>query len=292
MIGIRAGQFLSLAVFLATSAHAVTSRKLQTKTFQVDPHSCSLKRATLAQITFDDPKGMQFESVGASKIEMISAMAETSDPSCLKDYAFVQWIRGCVYTQGYDRALKSSKNYFGYNRENRGKSTSFVHKKWEVDSMKEDPMYYAAPANTVTDPGRFDYYRVPKNKIDFTNEKKALAAFENLVNHSSSYSLTRETKTPFTVHSVKDSPTHASWSENQYDQNLESSTISSLEFQMCLYRTRDVPLTGDPARFDVPETQGGPIVCFSWNAKNRWNRETQKIEAFDAMDPQCGVEAL
>lgn len=283
---------LCLATAYALDAFARDSTAIfppQTKLFPVPSGQCGLQRFTVGTAGYSsrDSFGARNESYAGGMI----AVYETSDASCSRRYAVAQWVRGCVYSGAYDRRTGAVQNYDGVSRKSRGKSIKFRHKTWEIDAMEEDPMYWGAPAADAFDPERFHSQRVPKQPLLWKSEAQIGAMLERYGN-SNDIALNRSevpesrTRQQF----VKDMPTGASWDLNPYNQNLESSTNVSLEFQTCVYRIEDLPLVGDPARFDaVPDSPGAPLACFPWSVKKRWNFAEKKFETEAGMDAYCGV---
>ena len=257
-------------------------RKLQSKTFP-KTNTCGLTKFALA--TFDGG----FKDLGGSESEsrfrMSSALWETSDPSCIKNYGVVQYIKGCIYNINHDPKTGEKEEYFGLNRDSRGQTIDFVHKNWEVDSIDIDPLYSSYDQADANDENRFNWNKVTKKPFSLNGTASGLKNAEAVFFNSKNYDYVmnvKDTKQIFVV----DIP-----SGSDYDRKgalgIEWITRSSLEFKTCLYNTKDIPKTGDPKDFTVSESEGGPIVCFEWSDKTKVDFENKTFTRTEEMAPFC-----
>lgn len=173
----------------------------------------------------------------------ISYKTRTSEK--LEDFAVVQFIRGCKFT-----SLKGQK--YPMFREHFGKKALFRHPQWTIDSVDGDPMYNSGPKKK-----RHAYYRWIKNKkeVFYGQERPSIPEL-------------------FTT----DLPGTASiLSEDDLATNI------SLQFRVCLFKTRDIPFEVSPNQLHFAE----PLHCFDWASSYIYNDERQKFESQKELDPFC-----
>ncbi len=272
---------------LGRSAHAGESIYAQTFRNFAPPASgkCSLKSFSIS--AYDLGFEETVDGVGeSSRGTAVATVVETSDASCAREYAVVQYIRGCAYDiEQNDRTGKFDR-YFGTVIDDpNGTSVPFKFDEWTVDSVDPDPMYYSAPASSASDPHRFDGLLYAKRPLRLDGTDAGLAADYLTAFTAKHRGFVKELgAAPKQMFSF-DLPVMSSW--YGYADGRNSVTNTSLEFKVCLYATKDVPLRGRPAGFDAPADAGGPIHCFDWNSRNEFDFVTKKFVAKAAIDPFC-----
>jgi len=176
---------------------------------------------------------------------------ETDSVESLEKYAIVQFMRGCEF----DYYIAEDKKYFGYSLRHFGESALFCFPDWVIDSADTDPIYGSDPQF-----GRFANYRwnrIPgsvdrKTEVWYFYEKPVLPRIYVM-----------ESKLAFV-------------SENSV-KNV------SLEFKMCIYKTKDVPTETTDSDLNFAT----PIHCFNWSASHVYNPATGEFETKSEIDPFC-----
>lgn len=191
----------------------------------------------------------------------IVASFTTKSVDKLKDYAIVQFIKGCVFEEYKDRDGETKRKYL-VRKFFDNKSSIFHHKDWEIDSSDVDPIYNSTDKLDIRTGGYF-WINGDKNPL-----------FDDVQEHY--FGL----ETPVIPKlSVQDMPTGGSISYN-YSSTV---TNSSLEFKICIYKTKDVPLV-------LPSTQvdfAPPIHCFDWRSSKIFNSDSKKFESIEGIHPFC-----
>ena len=161
----------------------------------------------------------------------------TNSVKNLKKYVFVQAIKGCVF----DSQIVSNKRkiYFNYCQLNDDstKCKLMSYPEFNLKSSEDDPLYNAMPVYA-----RHYFYRWLTEGNDFFDYSK----------HT--YFGRQKPRKPSLF--IVDHPGTA------FKIDMERAKNIALEFRTCLYKTRDVPLSLDPAKIDFAE----PIHCFSWES--------------------------
>jgi len=216
----------------------------------------------------------------------MAAVIETSQPSCIRDYAIVQWTRGCMTNQNFSQSTgQLSPKYFPV-RDSEGSEQYFTSPNWSVDTVDTDPMY----ATDTTEPGgRMDFYYVSKTPLKLKNDHASLVSDDSVYELATKrYFLREPTSANAKQIFVTDIPDSA---EFYHTAGLDLGLITSpsLEFQTCVYDVNDIPLTGEPAMPGIPQTLGGPIQCYSWAHKYEFNTVTRDFDKVtgSGMDPFC-----
>ena len=261
--------------------------KLISKSFAASPDGkCGLKRFSLEtyDLTMKDAPTEAFRSSSAIFV------TETTAPECIRDYAVVQFIKGCVYEINYDvKAGKEIERYFGVVRDHRGQQITFNHPDWAVDSNEMDPLYGAHSDGTNPNIDRLRFQLVPKGKFKLKSDRASLLAdFQFLDSYTTKIAL-KDYHQPTSILFTGDSPEMGSYLEN--DGKTADIHNTSLEFQTCIYHIQDIPTRGDPAFPGTPEAKGGPITCISWQDKNTFDPSTKTFstKAFPGIDPFCAT---
>ncbi len=247
--------------------------------------SCGLKNAGLIRqdshwAAKKHPKDLDFGTATVTYFE-------TSDPSCLKDYAVVQYVKGCVWETW--AADGSTKNNFAV-RDLAGKSVPTHFTEWTVDSDDLDPIY---STNALAYTDRHALYLTTSSgkspKLPIADEM-LLQTYNRLVNpqyYKMLLDQTQAEKSNFAYVMAK--PAGGSYKNIQ---NLGSHAVnSSLQFKSCIYRTKDIPTSGAPAGFDASVDDGGPVTCFDWNSSHIWDDATKTMTHPEEIDGQCSGPA-
>lgn len=288
------GYFLALSPLNALGA-ASSQFRFQSHTWSPPAGECGLARFSLGELTLHEKNFSKAEHTAVYS-KRIAAVIETNQPDCIANYGVVQWIRGCIVNTYQFLDTKRINQTLGTSRQHRGQSIPFVHKNWSIDSTELDPLYWSSPVSNPSASARLDHYLSPKQPLLTHHTAQAAQSITPFI-------LNLESKRPFTNFRnlvqptqqsvVVDAPTGSLFMHHPTDpdtKDILSYSTTSLEFKICVYRLSDVPLQGDPARFDVPQDQGGPIHCFDWDSKARWNDRLKTFEPFTEMDPYCSVE--
>jgi hypothetical protein len=291
--------FMAFGLLSTTAAFAqsdVTNlyTHLTQKNFAAPAGTCSLKRATFLDYHQAMKAGEQFVG-GRYTAHSTAVVLETSDPSCLKQYAVVQYVKGCVYHLAIDKKTQKKERYFEIARQLRDETAPTAFLDWTVDSTLISPMKVNVNQDEFYADRGVEDYRVPNRAFDLSTshpEESMKNAYQTLFTASNpknqlSTSL-RQNPTPMInqmfVSSLSEGSTY-------YPQGFKKGTrdfsIPSLQYMSCIYHAQDVPATGDPARFDAPEAKGGPIYCFSWNDNLVFNLSTGAFKTGTKIDPYC-----
>lgn len=237
--------FVCLYLFaLNGSAHAedITTLSLHKVVFEntncAENGTCSLKRVRYLAEDYRVGVGDEY-NYGTS----LAAWYTTESLESLRDYVFVQFIRGCVYTTEKDeRGLVQTgytivREFFG------GEFIRFCHDDWEIDTTDKSPVYWSTP-NTVRQ------YGYAWNTTPDSIERETARAYG-----------VQLPPTPELY--VTDLPAQAFYlGKTAYNV--------SLDFRMCIYKERDVPLAVSSPReinFAIP------IHCFAWKSSFIFDHE-------------------
>lgn len=236
-----------------TAIEFINNRCKKTKT-------CSLKRISLEirEQASDD---------GTNEGTSIIGSYETQKVEQLDEYAFVQFIRGCVF---------SSTNH--HDQDSPGPTSRFrtfwgdplfnlYHPEWVIDSEDTDPMYqsHSSPRH-----GRYLVTPDLKAPLYFAQNRPSVPILY-IVDEPSAARLTR-----YRVGTTQNAPL------------LEAAENVSLEFELCLFRTRDIPQQsrGEHSRDELLKS-AGPIHCFQWRSSHVFNHESRKFERPKRVVPRC-----
>lgn len=223
----------------------------------------------------------------ASRMTEMGAVIETTDPSCLRDYGIVQFIRGCVYHTRY--ALPGGaeiEKVFDVARHLRGPRVVFSHPNYEVDQTELDPLYVSYPGEE----GRLDLLYVPNGPMRLRPDNASMMADQKYFDRPDARTFLKDAESPTSIAYVGDLPDHGQSVINE-DGTVLSALNASLDFRTCLYRLKDVPATGDPAGEGVAPENGGPIQCFGWMSRYTFDPATRDYvtDKFSGVDPFCAT---
>jgi hypothetical protein len=275
---------LALSPALSLAVESAEPGRLQERKWKSTPGKCALSRFSLANYEHDERNA--FGQTNAMRGSMMAAAVETSDPSCLKEYGIVQYVRGCLYNVRYSRAdNRITKKYFGVVREQRGKTVPFVYSDWDVDTVDADPLYNSTEGSTDA-PTRLDRYRYPKRGLALAADSGSLRSDSSVYFDPKNHGFLGDGKTGANRYFVTDIPTFADWNPDA-GAGEEEWVNASLEFETCVYRVKDVPVAGNPRPPGTPESAGGPVACFSWDHKQVFDPASRSFKRGIGVDAAC-----
>lgn len=194
----------------------------------------------------------------------VYAWYETVGLVHLPDFAFVQYVRGCIYEseQGADGAITISHTVM---HQVFGKHKLFLHLDWTVDSPLTDPMFGSDPRN----PMRHYFMEWNKGPDQFP------------ASHGTFYGdIPPKNPRLFMLFS----PTSPAYAKRG---DVGDAAINhSLEYRTCLYRTSDIPSTSDGVV--IP----GAIGCFDWKSSYVYNHAQRKYASPEGIVDACMPEKL
>ena len=199
--------------------------------------TCSLKKVRYVAEDYRVKIGGEY-SYGTS----FAAWYTTSTTEALREYVFVQFIKGCVYTTEKNRNGTVEMSYT-IVREFFGGVTRFCHEDWEVDTTDKDPVYWGSSGSV----------------------RQYLYAW-NLVSGSLGRNTTR-------VYGMNLPPTPELYVSDLPAQAFYSNGVArnvSLSFRMCMYKASEVPEAVSSPR-DVNFAK--PIHCFPWKSSFIYDHE-------------------
>ncbi len=239
---------------------------------------CGLKSFSVSQ--YDQGfAGTTSEAIESGRGTEIATVVETTDASCIHDYAVVQYIRGCAYDIEQDDRTGKFERYFGTVIEDpNGNSIPFKFDDWTIDSVDLDPMYFSAPAKWRRDPRRFDGQLYAKRPLRLDGTPYGLDAdrktFFDSIFHGFAKELPIHPKQLFSY----DVPVMAT--AYAYPNGRNAVTNVSLEFRVCVYASNDVPLRAKPT---------SPIHCFEWESRNGYDFAAKRFVSVPTIDPFCST---
>lgn len=195
----------------------------------------------------------------------MAAEIETTDKSQLKKYAFVQYLKGCLFeTSNLGDVRMATREFFGK------KGVPFKHTSFELDSASDtDPLYWSNDAAGYDELRGFE---IPRNSY-YVNDNPALV--ENYGSWAGKLSNLKSNKIY-----ASDMPTPSSWDERN---GIIIARIASLDFKICLHKIEDVPAT-----VDSPKTQiGKAIVCMDWSSNYQFNFAKKTFSEKTTLHPAC-----
>ena len=180
---------------------------------------------------------------------------ETSGMESLEKYAFVNFIRGCMFDSEKSKSGEIQKN-FGISILHFGGISRFCFPEWVIDSMDSDPAY-----NSDAELGRHYFYRW--NSVPGSYDKKT-------------EKLSGEKNPASPLLYIKDHPGGAFLSAN-------GAINTSLEFKTCIFRASDIPNSAVPENINFAE----PIYCADWQSSYIYNFDLGIFETKSEIDPFC-----
>lgn len=264
----------------AGAAERPAVRHFQQKKFPPPPKgACGLKSFTVQDFEFQDPP----QDFDRARISVMGAAIETTSPDCIRDYAVVQFIRGCAYHSRYDLETGAElERVFDVARRLRGPRVVFNHPSFEVDSNDADPMYASDGAD------RLDLAYVAERPLLLRPDERSMLADLQPFNEPDRRVFLRDYLGKTAVTFITDVPEGGVSSADEGRTRIAASN-TSLDFKTCVYRITDVPTTGDPAGPDASPENGGPLQCFAWMSRYTYDIMTKDFvtDRYQGVDPFC-----
>ena len=194
------------------------------------------------------------------------AWYESTGLDNLESYTYVQYLRGCVFVSQLDanmveeRGLGVTRSYFGVR-------TVFVHREWQIDSDDELPMFGSSKSQPLQ-PHYFMEWGGNPNKFPDRSQK---LYGEDPPNIPRLY-----------IRANVEPAAHVT--ENVWGL---SAINHSLEFRMCLYRSKDVA-----GRTDKHAFIENPIDCFSWESSFVYDFKAKKFNSPKGILPICQPDVM
>jgi hypothetical protein len=187
------------------------------------------------------------------------AQYETNSLATLEDYAVVQFIRGCQF----NTYVEDKKVHFVDNiaRVHFDEVKIFNHRDWVIDSTDKDPMYS----------------NVTKEELPFWKSRHGWYFWNKFGNYDEKgevYYGKEKPKKPYLYVMVYPG---TSFIQDGWAKNI------SLEYQTCLFRTKDIPEEGVPHNISFAQ----PIQCFEWRSSFIYDHFTGKIQSPEGIHPHC-----
>ncbi len=188
----------------------------------------------------------------------MTAEIEGASKSDLKKYAFVQYIKGCVFETDSQGTIKmGTREFWGY------RTRPFKHVGFELDSASDrDPLYWSN-ANAGFDDLRGIF--IPRNSYYVYANPLLTEAYGSWAGKISNL---KENKI-----FIQDAPTVSGWDINDETMKVTARN-ASLNFKVCLHKIEDVPATVESPATEIP----GAIVCMSWDSNFIYNFSTRKFD--------------
>ena len=263
-------KIITFVLFITSVASAeiiITPLKITFDEQNFTSSACSLKKMALLKQDF---KATSTEDSGGSVRTGIYGFLETSDPSCQRQFAFVQYIKGCAIERTKTASGRWNSHYKTYQL--RGREIDFNLPNWTVDTIDDDPMYASTDFATSSD--RHYNYLTPKSPVVLSDKNKTKLL--NYVHYSSNaYPLGLNQGPQREISYVSDYPSGANIFYFNGLPSLQYDAV--LDFKLCVYKSTDVPRSGNPQNFDVPEAQGGPLGCIDWSSNHIYDRISRKF---------------
>lgn len=193
----------------------------------------------------------------------MTARYRTKSIETLRDYAVVQFIRGCTFSQYLVHDIPTKG--LTYSRDFFGKDVTFKHVRWAADNQRSDPMY---GADSTRDDRHF-FYRW-NSVADSVNEETS--------------NLLGEAAPPSPELYIGDDPMGGSISlQDDAGSEIGWTRNSTLHFQTCIFRTRDVPRDVGPEGVD----RSLSLHCVNWTDSHVYNYQTKQFDSPSEIDPIC-----
>lgn len=196
----------------------------------------------------------------------IYAWYETNSMKDIESYAFVKYIRGCVFVSEMGSDGKINRG-LGVTRWHFGKRIVFVHPEWVIDADDKLPIHGSSPYTPLLT-HHFMEWGVPQG------------IFPNGSYQTYGDDPPREPRLHF-MESVS-VPAHL---ESTFD--TQTAVNHSLEFRTCLYRTKDIPAFVDKKNF-IPH----PIDCFSSSSSYIYDFTAKKFKSEKHIASICRPEII
>lgn len=195
----------------------------------------------------------------------VAAEIETTSNVSLANYAFVQYIKGCLFEMDNLGSMRiATRQFFGKQGQ------PFKHTSWELDSAGDkDPIYWS------NDKAGFDDMRgfyIPRNSY-YVNANPAVT--ESYGSWAGKLSNLKSNKIY-----ISDFPTPSYYEEKA---GIITARMASLEFKICLHKIADVP-----ASVEDPKTIiGDAIICMDWSSNYQLDFKKKTWVEKTTMHPAC-----
>ncbi len=201
---------------------------------------------------------------------MFMAGIETESVAALKNYVFVQFIRGCMWnsTKNPDGSVTTR---FGIARDHLGNRTHFVHRDWTVDSMDQEPVYSADGENG----DRHFFLQWSDQRPKWIPDRQGKLFGEEAP--TVPFGFVTDFPSPLATFRPADPNT------KDFRGAPGEAVNRSLEFRMCLYRTADAPLITDGSTKGF----GTPIVCYDWKSSYVFDHELGIFTSPQGIHGEC-----
>ncbi len=219
---------------------------------------CEVKSMKLFVDKWNSPKDRMAGNSMAAEIE-------TTSMSHLKKYAFVQYIKGCLFqTSNLGDVRMASREFFGKQGQ------PFKHVGWELDSASDkDPIYWS------NDKAGYDEMRgftIPRNSY-YVNDNPTVT--DGYGTWAGKISNLRGNKIY-----ASDFPTPSFWEEKN---GIITARVASLDFKICLHKIEEVP-----ASVESPKTQiGAAITCMEWSSNYQMDFKKKTFVEKTGLHPAC-----
>lgn len=231
---------------------------------------CALKRFTLEDYVHVSSEG----ELDRSRISVMGAVIETTAPECLKDYAVVQFIRGCAWHDRYELpSMTLKERTYDVARWYRGKRVVFSHPDFEVDRTDEDPVYASDPDAAF----RVGMSYVPKKPLKLRSDRASLLADLRAYDRPDEREFLQDVSSAALTF-VTDVPDGGVTVLAEDGTGLTAAN-ASLDFRTCVYRTADVPESGE---MPVPDA---PLACFAWHSRHVFDPAVREFRGEAAGGP-------
>lgn len=196
------------------------------------------------------------------------AEIETSKKEQLRDYAFVQYIRGCHFATDASGVVNMGRRDF-FARANQ----EFNHKGWQLDSAWDtDPIYWSFTGDGFDELRGFE---VPRNGSYLTDDPTRSEQYDWWAGKVQNLKSSKIYAT--------DAPTASSW---RIEGGRVKATVSSLQFKICVHRVSDIPKSVVGPSVEIP----GALYCFEWSSNYQMNFTRGQLEERATLHPACARE--
>lgn len=194
----------------------------------------------------------------------VYAWYETADHAHLLDFAFVQYVRGCVYSSEKNTDGTTTVRHSVLHQQF-GKHKLFLHPDWVVDSPMADPMFGSDPKRSV----RHYFMEWNKEPEQFPRS------------HGSYYGDVAPVTPRLFMFTSPTTPAYVS-----RGGPTDEAISHSLEYRTCLYRTKDIPNTSDGSI--IP----GALGCFEWKSSHVYDHALRSFVSPDGIVDACRPERI